>query len=84
MPDKSVRIVDSIPSHVCKFDITPFHKYFKVDATYGYCTSKKETYYGFKLHTLTTVDGYVIDFVLTPPILIIEKLYGSWLKSMSI
>ncbi|MBU5257613.1 IS982 family transposase [Tissierella praeacuta] len=64
--DKSVRIVDSIPIPVCKFGRAHFHKTFKVDATYGYCASKKETYYGFKLHVLATVDGYVTDFVLTP------------------
>lgn len=64
--NKSVRIIDSIPIPVCKFGRAYFHKSFKVDAAYGYCASKKETYYGFKLHVLTTVDGYVTDFVLTP------------------
>jgi IS5 family transposase len=65
-PNESIRIIDSIPIPVCKFGRAHFHKSFKVDAAYGYCASKKETYYGFKLHVLTTVDGYVTDFVLTP------------------
>ncbi|WP_353097795.1 IS982 family transposase, partial [Tissierella praeacuta] len=65
-PNESVRIIDSIPITVCKFGRAYFHKSFKVDAAYGYCASKKETYYGFKLHVLTAVDGYVTDFVLTP------------------
>jgi hypothetical protein len=30
------------------------------------CLFKKETYYGFKLHALTTLDGYLTDFILTP------------------
>lgn len=55
---ESVRIVDSIPISVYKFGRAYFHKSFKVGATYGYCASKKETYYGFKLHVLASVDIY--------------------------
>lgn len=62
----SVRVIDSIPIPVCKFGRAHFHKTFKVNASYGYCASKKETYYGFKLHAITTVDGFITDFVLTP------------------
>lgn len=61
-----IRIVDSIPIPVCKFGRAHFNKTFKVDAAYGRCASKKETYYGFKLHALTTLDGFITDFVLTP------------------
>lgn len=64
--NESVRIVDSIPIPVYKFGRAHFHKSFKTDATYGYCASKKETYYGFKLHVLTTVNGYIADLILTP------------------
>ncbi len=60
------RIIDSMPIPVCKFGRAHFHKSFKPKAAYGKCVSKKETYYEFKLHTLTTFDGYVTDFVLTP------------------
>ena len=28
--------------------------------------SKKETYFGFKFHALTTVDGFLTDYVITP------------------
>lgn len=63
---QSVRVIDSIPIPVCKFGRAHFHKTFKVDATYGYCASKKETYYGFKFHAITTLDGFITDFVLTP------------------
>ena len=63
---QSVRIVDSMPIPVCKFGRAHFHKNFKVDAAYGYCASKKETFYGFKLHALTTLEGFITDFVLTP------------------
>lgn len=59
------RIIDSIPISVCKFGRAVFHKVFKGLATYGRSPSKKETYLGFKLHMLSTLDGYITDFVLT-------------------
>lgn len=34
--------------------------------SYGYCASKKESYFGLKLHALVTVDGFISDFFLTP------------------
>ena len=41
------RIIDSFPLPVCKFGRARFNKSFKgYGADYGYCPSKKETYYG--------------------------------------
>lgn len=61
------RIIDSIPIPVCKFGRARFHKAFRgYGATYGKCASKKETYLGFKLHMLCTLEGLVTDFVLSP------------------
>jgi hypothetical protein len=62
----SIRIVDSMPIPVCEFGRAHFSKCFKGVASYGRCASKKETYFGFKLHALTTVDGFLTDFVITP------------------
>ncbi|MCK8826549.1 IS982 family transposase [Natroniella acetigena] len=59
------RIIDSMPIPVCNFGRAHFHKVFH-RADYGYCASKKETYFGFKLHTLITLNGYITDFVITP------------------
>ncbi|SUQ45679.1 hypothetical protein CNEONATNEC26_00770 [Clostridium neonatale] len=61
----SIRIIDSMPIQVCKFLRDYFSKCFKDIASYGYCASKKETYFGLKLHALVTVDGFVSDFFLT-------------------
>lgn len=61
----SIRIIDSMPIPVCKFARAYFSKCFKDIASYGYCASKKETYFGLKLHALVTVDGFVSDFLLT-------------------
>ena len=51
---------------VCEFGIAHFSKCFKGKASYGIFDSKKETYFGFKFHTLTTVDGFLTDYVITP------------------
>lgn len=59
------RIVDSMPVYACKFGRARFHKTFTGYAAYGKCASKKETFYGFKLHSLITFDGYITDFILT-------------------
>lgn len=64
--DDSIRIIDSMPIPVCKFARAYFSKSFKDIASYGYCASKKETYFGLKLHALVTVDGFISDFFLTP------------------
>lgn len=58
--------MDSILIPVYKFGRIHFNKTLKADAAYGRCASKKETYYGFKLHAFTTLDGFITDFVLTP------------------
>ena len=60
------RIIDSIPIPVCKFGRAHFHKTFRgFGATYGKCASKKETYLGYKLHMLATIDGFITDAVIT-------------------
>lgn len=66
LAEQPYRIIDSIPIPVCKFGRARFHKTFKgYGATYGKCPSKKETYLGYKLHMLTTLDGLVTDYVIT-------------------
>lgn len=49
-----------MPIPVCAFGRAHFHKSFKPQAAYGKCVSKKETYYGFKLHAVITLEGYDI------------------------
>src|SRR5699024_11380189 len=61
----NIRIIDSMPIPACKFGRAHFSKYFKGEASYGRCASKKETYFGFKFHALTTVDGFLTDYVIT-------------------
>ena len=51
----NVFIVDSFPLEVCKFGRARFCKVFRAEgATYGKNSSKKQTYFGFKVHAITT------------------------------
>lgn len=54
-----------MPIPVCKFGRAYFSKLFKDISTYGYCASKKETYFGLKLHALVTTNGFITNFILT-------------------
>ena len=58
-------IVDSFPLEVCKFGRAHFCKSF-VNATYGFCPSKKQPYFGYKVHVSTTTSGFVLKFEVTP------------------
>ena len=64
---KDYYIVDSFPLEVCKFGRAHFCHSFRSDgANYGKCPSKKETYFGFKVHALITLDGFITAFDITP------------------
>ena len=63
--DDDIRIIDSMPIPVCTFGRAYFSKLFKDISTYGYCASKKETYFGLKLHALVTTNGFITNFILT-------------------
>lgn len=60
-------VIDSFPLQVCKFGRTRYCRSFRTDgASYGKCPSKKETYFGFKVHALITLEGYITAFEITP------------------
>ena len=61
------RLVDSFPLEVCEFGRANLCRAFwGEDADYGRCVSKKKTYFGYKVHNLTTPEGYITDFAITP------------------
>lgn len=63
----NVFVVDSFPLEVCKFGRAHFCKVFRADgATYSKNPSKKQTYFGFKVHAITTSAGAVKAFEITP------------------
>jgi len=60
-----IRIIDSIPIPVSKFARSYFSKLFKNISTYDYRASKKETYFGLKLHALVATNGFITNFIVT-------------------
>ena len=65
--DSPYAIVDSFPLPVCKFGRAHFCRSFRgFGADYGYCPSKKETYFGYKVHVLITLQGFITQFEVTP------------------
>ena len=59
------KIVDSFPLVVNKFGRAYFGKRLREYSSYGYCASKKETYYGMKVHVVTDLYGNPINYLLT-------------------
>lgn len=64
--NQDIYIVDSMPIKTAEFGRAYFSKSHKGDVGYGYCASKKERYYGFKLHASIALDGYITNIELTP------------------
>lgn len=60
-------VIDSFPLAVCKFGRARYCRSFRAcGADYGKCPSKKETYFGYKVHALITLEGYITAFEVTP------------------
>lgn len=55
----TLHIVDGLPMPVCKFARAHFSRVFKGNATYSYCATKQERYYGFKGHLIISSIGIV-------------------------
>ncbi len=67
IPDSRYFVIDSFPLPVCKFGRARYCSSFRENgANYGKCPSKKETYFGFKVHALITLEGYITAFEITP------------------
>lgn len=61
------RIVDSLPLSLCHLQrVNGSTRPFEYLATVGYCASKKEHYYGFKVQLLCDLRGIPTFLVLTP------------------
>ena len=71
------RIVDSHPLPVCKFARAKYGTSFKgYEADYGYCASAKEYYFGYNVHALCTIEGYITDMLVSPAS--IDDRHGVW------
>lgn len=59
-------IVDSAPVETAAFVRSQSASASMPEAAYGYIPSKKRHFFGFRLHSLVSHEGAVIDFILSP------------------
>lgn len=59
--------IDSLPLPVVQFHLAPQRSrdWDAHEASFGYCASKKQTFYGYRLHLIVTLGGVILDFELT-------------------
>jgi Transposase DDE domain len=60
-----LHMADGLPISVCHFKRAGFSSIFKGLATYGYCASKSETYYGFKGNLVISSEGIITGITLS-------------------
>lgn len=58
------RLVDGTPIHVRHWRRYGVGHLLLREAALGYCASKRETFYGYRLVVLTTLDGIITDWAL--------------------
>jgi hypothetical protein len=64
--ERPLCVLDSLPVPVVGFHHAQGRHRWYGWASYGYNATKKQTFYGYKLHLLTTADGIITDFALAP------------------
>lgn len=59
--------IDSLPLPVVLFHNAPqaSREWAAHEATFGHCASKKQTFYGYRLHLVITLGGVILDFELS-------------------
>lgn len=77
-----IHILDSTPVPVLSFKRAGFTPLFP-EASYGHCAAKSMTYYGFKLHLVTDVNGVPIYFDITPAHVSDVSIAGELLEKSS-
>lgn len=62
-------VLDSMPVEICKFARAKRVKICKehehTSPAFGYCAAQQQTYYGYKLHGVCTLEGVITDFDLS-------------------
>lgn len=66
---ENVFIIDSMPLPICKFSrakrIRICKQSYQTAPEFGYCAAQNETFYGYKLHLVTSTLGVITHFDLT-------------------
>lgn len=63
---ETIAVMDSFPLPVCHTARNFKTRIFRGSADISYNPSKKMWFYGFKVHVLVTLEGYVLNFIVTP------------------
>jgi hypothetical protein len=62
-------VIDSMPIPICKFQrakrIKVCRESYYSAPDYGYCAAQNMTYFGYKLHSITSLSGVITDFDLS-------------------
>lgn len=62
-------VIDSMPIPICKFQrakrIRVCRENYQSIPDYGFCAAQNMTYFGYKLHGVTSVNGVITDFDLS-------------------
>ncbi|AGL48467.1 IS982 family transposase [Streptococcus suis] len=66
LPSDKLAIIDSFPLPLCHPIRNQRVAIFKGVADIGYNASKHLWFYGFKVHMLVTLSGYILNYVVTP------------------
>lgn len=66
LPSDKLAIIDSFPLPLCQPIRNHSATIFKGLADIGYYASKYLWFYGFKVHMLVTLSGYILNYVVTP------------------
>ncbi len=61
-----LHMADGFPIPICHFSRANGSASFRDSAAYGYCASKKETYYGFKGNVVISSEGVIYGITVTP------------------
>ncbi len=64
--EEEYRLIDGTPIHVRHWRRYGRSHLMLPDAALGYCAAKKETFYGYRLVVLTTLEGVITDWGLIP------------------
>ena len=65
-PTDTIAIIDSFPLPLCQPVRNHRVKIFNSLADIGYNASNQMWFYGFKVHMLVTLSGYILNYVITP------------------
>lgn len=62
-------LIDSMPISICRFSRAKrariCHDTFEATPAYGYCAAQDQTFFGYKLHGVTSIRGVISSFELT-------------------